>query len=297
MGVLTVTPPEVPSAASPVTRAAGTPSGRALTSAGLPRLADYLDFVRRQRVLLALFVVVGLVAGWGWSASQPRTYTASTSVVLAPVPVYVIPATAGLLPPEVSIDTDAQLLQSPEVLAAIGLVTGERTAEVVEHLSVTATPQSHVLHLHVSAASASLAARAADAAAAALVEVRRRALGALTQGQLRQLRLYVAGQEALLAREQARRLVVPGQDDLFSQVEELRNGLRELEEARRTPAQVVGRADVPTRPDHANTEVPTTSGAMLGLLAGWLVGSARDRARRARATPVTSRPEDEHHAI
>jgi hypothetical protein len=264
---------------------------------GLPRLAEYPTFVRRQWVLLTLFVVGGLLAGMGWSASQPGTYTATASVVLAPVPVYVLPATAGLLPPEVSIDTDAQLLQSPEVLAAIGMVTGERTRDVHERLSVTAAPHSHVLHLHVSSASASSAARAADAAAAALVEVRRRALGALTHGQLRQLRLYVVSQEALLAREQAKRLVVPGLDDLFSQVEELRAGLRELEEARRTPAQVIGQADVPTSPDHANTEVPTTSGAMLGLLAGWLVGSVRDRARRARPTPVTSRPEDEHHAI
>ncbi len=291
MAVLTAIPP-----ARPPTPAAVSNAGRPpLTGSGLPRLADYFAFARRHRGLLVLCVAGGLLAGFGWATSQPSSYTATASVVLAPVPVYVIPADGGLLPPEVSIDTDAQLLQSPDVLAAIARETGQSSSDARDQLRVTATPHSYVLHLHVTAESAEAAARAADAGAAALVEVRRDSLGALGNGQLRQLRLYVATQEDLLAREQVRRLVLPGQDELFAEVEELRAGLRELEEARETPAQVGGRADVPVRPDHANTEVPATSGAMLGLLAGWLLGMARDRARTAPPITVTSPPKDEHH--
>ena len=246
---------------------------------GLPQLSDYARFVRRHRVLLALFVGAGLLLGSAWSSQQPTTFSATTSVALVPVPVYVIPSTAGLLPPEVSIDTDAQLLQSPRVLAAIGDVLGLDPQAALGHLSVTASPNSHVLHMTVSARSALLAARAADAAAAAFIDVRRDALGALRNGQLRQLRVYVHDRETLLAKEQARRLVIPGADELFAQILELRAGLDELEEARRQPAQIVRPAIPPARADHANAEVPITSGAMLGLLGGWLLGAARDRFR------------------
>jgi uncharacterized protein involved in exopolysaccharide biosynthesis len=176
---------------------------------GLPLLSDYPRLVRRHGLLLSLLTGIGLLLGYGLAATQPTTFSATTSMVLVPVPVYVNPATAGLVPPEVSIDTDAQLLRSPLVLAAIGDALGTRTREAEEHLSVTASPSSHMLHVTVSATSAVLAVRAADAAVEAFVDVRREALGALRNSQLRQLRLYVADQEELLAQEQRRRLVIP----------------------------------------------------------------------------------------
>ena len=190
------------------------------------------------------------------------------------------PRDAGLLPPEVSIDTDAQLLQSPRVLTAVSDALGTDPGQAIEHLSVTASPHSHVLHVTVSGASPRAAASAADAAVAAFVDVRRRALGALASHQLRQLRLFVTGQEELLAREQSRRLVIAGQDDLFAQTLELRAGLEELEQARSQPAHVVRHALPATSADHANAEVPITSGAMVGLLCGVLLGAGRDRLRR-----------------
>ena len=57
--------------------------------------------------------VVGLLAGFAWSLQQPSTYSATTSVALTPVPKYVTPSTTELVPPEVTIDTDAQLLRQP----------------------------------------------------------------------------------------------------------------------------------------------------------------------------------------
>ncbi len=260
-------------------------------SAGLPLLSDYPRFVRRHRAVIGLLTAFGGLLGIVWAIAQPPSFSATASVVLVPVPVYVTPSTGGLLPPEVSIDTDAQLLRAPRVLGAIGDAVGTDAQAAQDHLTVTAAPNSHVLHVTVSASSAEVAARAADAAVATFVDVRRAALGALASNQLRQLRLFVTDQEDLLAREQGRRLVIAGNDELFAQTLDLRAGLEELEQARREPARVVRPAVPATTADHANAEVPITSGAMLGLLTGLLLGAGRDRARPpdVRSTAVSNR--------
>jgi uncharacterized protein involved in exopolysaccharide biosynthesis len=254
-------------------------------SARLPLWSDYPRFVRRHGAQIGVLMTMGILAGLAWSLTQGRTYSATSSVVPVSVPMYVIPSTAGLLPPPVSIDTDAQLLRSPEVLGAVADALGVAALEADHHVSVTATPNSSVLHVTVSASSADTAARAADAAVAAYVDVRRTALGALEQEQLLQLRLHIGQREKELAEQQTERLVVPARDELFTEVLELRDGLEELERGRREPVQVIDPAVTPARPDHDNTEVPVASGAMLGLLGGCLLGARQDRASRRPARP------------
>ena len=274
--------------------------GALTESPGLPLWSDYTGFVRRHRVWIAVLMDVGLVVGLVWSLTQPVTYSATASVTLTPVPVYVMRTTNELVPPKVSIDTDAQLLQSPKVLEPVGAALGQDAVSAADHLSVTASPNSHVLHVTVASTSAERAALAADAAVTALVGVRRHALGSLRRDEIRQLRLLVSGQERLLAQSQARRLVLPAGDELFTSLLDLRTRVAELQEARRQSAEVVRSALVPTEPDRANTEVPVTSGAMLGLLAGCLLGAARDRTRLSRAqspAPPSGQRPDATHSI
>jgi uncharacterized protein involved in exopolysaccharide biosynthesis len=257
---------------------------------GLPLWSDYTRFVRRHAVSIGALMAVGLLAGFGWSLRQPTTYSATASIELSQVPKYVTLSTSDLAAPEVSIDTDAQLLRSPEVLGAIAGALGTDNQEAGRHLLVTAAPLSHVLHVTIEASSAERAAAAANAAAVALVAVRRSVLGSLQQDQLLQLRLLVATQERLLAREQASRVVIPATDELVAQIQELRTGLDELEEARRDPAHFVRAATPPEAADYANTEVPVVSGAMLGLLGGCLLGAARERFRLSVREPTFVRP-------
>ncbi len=284
-----------------------------LTEPGrLPLWSDYPRFVLRHRVAIGTFMALGLLVGLAWSLVQPTTYSSTASVALAPVPKYVVATGVGLAPPEVTIDTDAQLLNSPEVLKVVAGALGSDAVVAREHLSVTASPNTHVLHVTVTASAPQVAAKAADGAAAALVQVRREALGALRLDQLRLMRLWVGGQEDLLAKEQSRRLVIPAYDDFFAQVVELRSGLQELEEARLAPAEVLNPALPASRHDYPNTEVPLTSGAMVGLLAGCLLGAGQDRRRRLghsspnpsprprpsrSLTRATTRPKDDHHAF
>jgi uncharacterized protein involved in exopolysaccharide biosynthesis len=281
-------------------------------SPGLPLLSDHRRFLRRHRTVVAALMGVGLLAGVVLSLLQPPSYSATTSIVLAPVPVYVSASSVELVPPEVSIDTDAQLLGNPRVLSAIGDVLGTDPKTTTEHMRVTATPHSQVLHLTVTAQEPELAARAANAAITAFIEVRRDSLGALEESQLRQLRLLVSIQERELAQEQARRLVIPEHEDLFAQIVRLQDALDELERAHALPAEVIRPATPPPHQDYRNAEVPVVSGAMLGLLCGWLLGIARDRgllrgrlALRRHTVPdpadrepgVTTRPEDQHHVV
>jgi uncharacterized protein involved in exopolysaccharide biosynthesis len=279
---------------------------------GLPLWADYRRFMRRHAVLIAALMVVGLGAGVAWAMQQPATYSATASITLTPVPKYVTPSTTELVAPEVTIDTDAQLLQSPEVLGAVAAALGTDTGVAAERLSVSASPNTHLLHVTIRASSKAAAAKAANDAVTALAEIRRDTLGALRQDQLRQLQVLISMRERELLKQQVAELVVPATDELFAQILELRTGLTELEEARRQPAVVAQAAVPPGQPDYANNEVPVVSGAMLGLLAGCLLGTGRDRLRQLAERPATTRRlpqlsghlpvtttlhEDTHHAV
>ncbi len=244
--------------------------------AGLPLLTDYSRFLRRHRVLLVCLLGLGLLAGLAWSMRQPVTYSATTSIALAPVPKYVTTPNE-MLPPEVTIDTDAQLLSSPVVVDAIADQLGIDSAGVEKRVSVTASANSHVLHVRVESRSRTRATAAANAAAAALIDVRRASLGALRDDQVNKVRIMLTSQEKQLASAQRRRLVIPETDELFASVLTFRNALDELEAAQDEPAEIVRPAEPPKRKDYANTEVPLTSGPMLGLLAGCMLGAARDR--------------------
>lgn len=252
----------------------------------LPLWSDQLRFVRVHALLLGSLGVVGLLLGLAWSATQPTSYAATSSVVLTPVPKYVLPTGEGVLPPQVSIDTDAQLLHSPVVLRRVATALGTGSAAAMDHLSVTATANSDALHVTATAASPELAAAAANAAVDGLAQVRRDTLGSLRLDQLRLLRLWTTDQEGVLARAQGVGAIIPASDELFAHVLELRTSLRELEEARALPVQVVDAAVPPQRPVRANVEVPLVSGLMLGALVGCLIGAGLDR--RAVATSTHS---------
>lgn len=257
-------------------------------SAGLPTWGDHTAFLRRHRWTIALAMTLGGVAGALWSWQQPSTFSATASVALAPVPVYVAASTDELVPPEVSVDTDAQLLRSGPVLDAVGAVLDTDRDESEDRLRVTATPNTHVLHVTVRADTPQHAAAAANAAAAALTDVRRQTLGALDEDQVRYLRMVLGEHDVAPEQEDGRPSLVPVEDEQFARIVGVRASLDELDEARARPAEVVRPAAPSARADYANTEVAVVSGALLGLLGGCLAGAGRDRFRPpTRPTPPT----------
>jgi uncharacterized protein involved in exopolysaccharide biosynthesis len=248
---------------------------------GLPLWSDYVAFVRRHRRRFLACMGVGLVLGYGWSLTQPTSFSATASVALTPVPMYVTASTTDLPPPPVTIDTDAQLLHSPRVVEAVATALGTDNRTAAQRLSVSASPNSDALHITVMSRNAQTAAQAANAAVAAFIQVRRSALGSLQPKQLSHLQLAIDGQERLLTKT----AVLPANNDLFAQVFDLQTRLQELEDARAEPANVISLAAVPPHRDYPNTEVPVVSGAMLGLLLAWLWGAGLDRSARRGRVP------------
>jgi len=279
---------------------------------GLPLWSDYPAFVRRRYRPIALLTALGLLVGIALFWTRPVTYSATASAVLTPVPKYLTPSTTTLVPPPVTIDTDAQLLHSPQVLRAVAGAVGGSIDAADDHLSVTASPNSDVLHVSVWAHSPGAAAAAANAAVAALSGVRRSSLGPLRLAQVRELRMLIDYQEQALAKEQAQQVVVPAYGGLAADVLQLRTDLLDLEAARAHPLDVIDAAAPPRHSDYPNAEVPIVSGAMVGLLCGCLAGAAQDRSRRVarhlaglprRSHPLTGLlqtaaiDEDYHHAV
>lgn len=263
--------------------------GAVTPRAGLPTWADHTAFLRRHRGLLALAVALGGIAGAVWSWQQPSTFSATASVALAPVPVYVAASTDELVPPEVSVDTDAQLLRSGPVLDAVGGVLGIDREAAEDRLRVTATANTRVLHVTARGDTPQHAAAAANAAVAALTDVRRQSLGALDEDQVRYLRMVLGEHDVAPEQDDEQAFLVPMEDEQFARIVGVRASLDELDEARARPAEVVRPAVPPMRADYANAEVAVVSGALLGLLAGCLAGAGRDRLR----TP--SGPTTHHH--
>ena len=253
---------------------------------GLPLWSDYVAFARRHRRRFLALMGIGLVLGYGWSLTRPTSFSATASIALTPVPMYVTASSSDLPPPPVTIDTDAQLLHNPRVVQAVATALGTDDRTAAQRLSVSASPNSDALHVTVASRNAQTAAQAANAAVAAFIQVRRSALGSLQPQQLSHLQLAIDGQERLLTKT----AVLPANNDLFAQVYDLQTRLQELEDARAEPANVISLATVPPHHDYPNTEVPVVSGAMLGLLLAWLWGDALDRsARRGRApSPASS---------
>ena len=256
---------------------------------GLPTWGDHVAFLRRHRWLLTAFVALGVLAGAAWAWQQPSTFSATASVALAPVPVYVAPSTDELVPPEVSVDTDAQLLRSGPVLDAIGTALGVDRDAAEERLSVTAAANTHVLNVTVRAATPETAARAANAAVTALADVRRQSLGALDEDQVRYLRM-VLGEHDVAPEQEDEPILLPMEDAGFARIVGVRASLDELDEARAQPIDVVRPAVPRATPDYANREVGLVSGGLVGLLVGCLAGALRDRLQT-----TTMRTEDDHH--
>ena len=250
--------------------------------ASLPQLSDYRRFARRHRAVMGLLTCLGLLFGLAQSTTHPVTFSATATLALTPVPKYLAPLSTQIAPPEVTIDTDAQLLQSVPVRNAMARALGTDADAAAAALSVTATANSNVLHVTVKARTAQAAADAANAAATALIDVRRRDLGSIQAVQVRQLRAVVRAQELMLADEQSRTIIIPAADSIFAELLTVKATVKEVQEARKTPADIVDPAVAPAHHDYANTQVPIVSGGMLGFLGAVLIGVARDRRRRVR---------------
>lgn len=255
-----------------------------------PALSDYVGFLRRHRWIIAAALAAGLLVGVVLVTVEQDTYTARVSV-LTPAAAMNAPATSGEPPEEVTMDTEAALLRSGEVLrrlAETGRDTGDpRTLR--ERVSLTVPRHTRVLVVEFSAPTPEGAKAGAEILADTFLEYRRQLLTGRAGGDLDSLRERISALQGQLdslsgAGGDGDDAAAVGEDtasarrqDLTEQIEDLQEQLAAAEDMAADPGQLVRAPDLPQRPDETNDEVTVASSVGAALLAGLALGLVRDR--------------------
>lgn len=265
----------------------GLAGGTRRTDSG-PLLSDYADFLRRHGVVFVAALAAGLLIGVGLVLAEPETYTARVSVLTPAVPMHGVPDTSGDPPEEVTIDTEAALLRSGDVLTRLADLHHDagdpRTLH--ERISLSVPRHTRVLVIEFRAPTPQGAKIGAELLADTFLDYRQRVLAGRREADLESLRSRIAalqGQlDSLSAAGDDAEAVNEGtisarRQTLVGQIENLEGQLASVEEPAAGPGQVVRAAELPQRPDETNDGVTVASGVGLGLLAAIALGLVRDR--------------------
>ncbi|MGH3471555.1 MAG: hypothetical protein ACRDPG_05870 [Nocardioidaceae bacterium] len=273
----------------------------AVVASSRPRqrtMSDIFAAIRRHARVVVVLTLVGGALG-GAYAVHHRTPATATQAVLVSADTTNVTAVV----PPMTIDTDAQLLYTRPVLAAVARALGGQssTQNVASRLTVTAAPNTRVLQISFSAASSSTAQAGARAAAVALLQHRRAQLkGAQTSSiaSLQQRSTHLASEISDLRsylHQGGSVQIAPLKREMASLQGRLQNVTEEALTAhyqQTDPGSLVRTTTVQRPRDGMITSV--TSGLMLGLLVGlmsaWLLDSRLTRVRRKSLSLLTGAP-------
>lgn len=127
----------------------------------------YGSALRTGAPVVIVLALIGIAGGWQWHQFHPSPFEATASVLLTEPPRYPSPGYA-----RTNVDSDAQLVAGEFVRNAAARASGESLADVAEHLTVTATPNTRVVQLHLTAPTAESARAGVDAATDAFLQTR-----------------------------------------------------------------------------------------------------------------------------
>ncbi len=264
---------------------------RDLPVGGVPKLRHTLSSfgstVSNHRLLVVGLTALGLVGGAGWQVVQGVPQQAS-STFLAPTDRATYPGLSGGL---ATLDTQAQLLSSPEVQAAVAAAT-PRSRHDPPELSLTATPNSRVLHIIAVADNAADATAQSRAATTAFITLdnkmvldRRAKEEKIVADSLATLRRAVDQAYAGLAAAKAGEGKNPRRVDTVTlsasiskamvKLKNAQDSVTRLEATEATLGSVLRQE--PTRPQTSVWSVSLTTGAWIGLLVGLLLAAWSDR--------------------
>lgn len=252
-------------------------------------LGDYLGLIRRQWVTLALAVVLGVSLGVGLLMVLPKTYTASSSVLVKAItePGEAVDArTTG----EINMDTESQVVKSLPVAAEVKDTIGSSLTPVALswRVSVSIPANTTIMSIQYEADSAAEAREGAEAFAQAYLGYRSAAAQDRVDSQLKQLDTEAASTEdrirTLLAKLPS---LEAGSSDLLSTQQELRR-LRSranwvddqrlpLQTAQTAPGTIIASAQTPSGPASPNRVLVLGSTMAIALLLGLAIAWWRDR--------------------
>ena len=147
--------------------AAGESMTTEASSATFRPLGHYLLALRAGLPVVAVFALVGLALGVGWSVVRSSPYDASLSVLLPESSIN----ESGTYP-RTTLDTEAQMVASGDVRRAVARASDQSEAAIAGDLSVTATPNTRVLQVTFAAPSEAQARAGVEAAMSTMLEQR-----------------------------------------------------------------------------------------------------------------------------
>ncbi|WP_210649107.1 Wzz/FepE/Etk N-terminal domain-containing protein [Nocardioides sp. SYSU D00065] len=246
---------------------------------------------RHHIVLVAVLTALGLGAGWYVAGAQPATYTSTTRVLINPSVGNPFSATpASVRQDEVtSLETEAQMVRSAEVLAAVVERGDGLTVEgLASRLQVSVPPSTQILEITYSAGDASFARQVAGAVATAYLDNRDARFQRIQDERVGRLETQtVRTVEDLRAATSAAQRGTPAQrafnnelaDALRNELVNLRAQRTSLENLTSPPGTVIAPASVPAGPPLLTTLVWPVGGALAGLALGLLLAVVLERTR------------------
>ncbi len=254
------------------------------------QLGDYLRLAKRRWWAIALGLLVGLSAGYAFTATRGQQYTATASVLVSPVSTDSEVANGRTTGP-VNLDTEAQLVRSTtvETKAQALLRTSLSPQDLGEAVKVTVPANTSVLNIAFTAdnpegaqqgahafAEAYLAARGDTAKTS--VTARVKALQA-TLTTLAAQQKQLAGQVAALPGDSPDRSAAQAKlNNVNAQIDSINTQLVPLQSTPIVPGSIINDAQLPDSTSGPLGILAIASGLLLGLLFGLLLAFAIERA-------------------
>ena len=267
-----------------------------------PTLGGYLGLFRRHAPLVATCVLLGLAGGALWRMTQGTPAVATVSVVIPEEPTYL----AAERRPQ-TLDTEAQFAVDSAVLDGMRPAVGHTIAQ--RDLYVSADPNTRILNLHFTGRDSAEAIAGATQAAHVLLDLRTKDLASRSASAMKVLEMRGASLDKAINTLDVSASLLNSRKVRDRHTQEIRtlqeNRYRLLVQAGVVSSRI-GRAEsLPLDPGHvirpavARTtndvwNVALSSGAMLGLALGLLLGRLRDavssRLTRRRVVGETGLP-------
>jgi len=247
-------------------------------------LLDYLGWLRRRWWIIAIGSIVGLAAAAGFTATQPRTFTSETSVLVRQIGPEANPNA------KVNLDTEAQVVRSMVVATRARdlLKTGESPESLLGKVTVTVPPNAQVLVVVFESGTPTLARDGSHAFAQAYLDLRVDIARRDLDTEIAALRLQieeinkqltaVAGKMAALpANSVDRQRAEADRSVLTNQLANLNGRLSPLLSAALDPGSIISDATLPVQPTSPNQLLNLASGFGAGLLLGIALALLMDR--------------------
>ncbi|MBS2936696.1 hypothetical protein KDN32_02945 [Nocardioides sp. J2M5] len=247
--------------------------------------------LRHHAALVAVLLVLGAVGGWLYASTTPSTYTSTTRILVNPSVGNPFSSTPSSVrqDQETSLETEAQMVRSEDVLGAVvDRSTGLTVRGVSRRLQVNVPPSTQVLEISYTADDPELARQVADAVAEAYLANRDARFKQVQDDRVGRLESQtVRTVEDLRSATNAAQKGTPAQrafnnelaDALRNELVNLRAQRTALENLTAPSGTVVSPATEPSGPPLLATLLWPVAGAVAGLGVGFLLALLLERLR------------------